>query len=575
MFAETLAPVSRAGVRDSKRLNDYREPVKPRPAATVLLLRDAIDTSKGPFELLMTRRSATASFAPGVYVFPGGALDASDGSDEAKAISKVRSSQSAEQCAFSVAAIREAFEELGVLLAYRPDGSMADSSELTRMDRDQNADFIGQAASHGLRLAVDQVWWLCHWITDRDLPKRFDARFYVARMPSGQTPKADEGEQFEPVWVSPADALERHDAGQFDMIFPTIRTLRRLARLSSIDELLALCSTEKPLFVSSPRGGHYQNKIERFSEEEMQFGELELISPDGRVQHVLDWNYAKPVALTRNVQRLTCPNPGMMTGPGTNTYIVGEPGAYAVIDPGPADDAHVDRIAAAVGNDLKYILCTHAHPDHSPGAARLKALTGAPILGRPWGPRTRRYGIDGPIDVEEHDPAFVPDRTLEDGERVVIGDSTLMAIHTPGHASNHLCFLIEEDGLLFSGDHINSGTTVVINPPDGNMKEYLDALERLVQMPVTYILPAHGWVIGFAEMAMRALVKHRLGREQKVFTVLQSMPGTSVSELVKRVYDDVNVRLHGVAERSLLAHLEKLQQDRRAHSIDGQWSAVR
>lgn len=571
MFAETLAPVSRAGVRDSKRLNDYREPVKPRPAATVLLLRDAADKSKGPFELLMTRRSATASFAPGVYVFPGGALDANDGSPAAAAISKVRLTQSTEQRAFSVAAIREAFEELGVLLAYRPDGSMADSADMALLDRDQNADFVGQLTQHGYRLAVDQVWWLCHWITDRDLPKRFDARFYVARMPAGQSPEADEGEQFEPVWVSPADALARHEAGQFDMIFPTVRTLRRLARLASIDELLALCSSEKPLFVSSPRGGHYKNQVERFSEEEMQFGELELISPDGRIQHVLDWNYAKPIALTQNVQRLTCPNPGMMTGPGTNTYIIGEPGAYAVIDPGPADDAHVDRIALAVGKDLKYILCTHAHPDHSPGAARLKQLTGAPILGRPWGPRTRRHGLDGPLDVEETDPAFVPDRTLDDGERVVVGDSTLLAIHTPGHASNHLCFLIEEDGLLFSGDHINSGTTVVISPPDGNMKEYLDALERLVQMPVTYILPAHGWVIGFAEMAMRGLVKHRLGREQKVFTALNEMPGSTISELVKRVYDDVNVRLHGVAERSLLAHLEKLQYDQRAHCADGRW----
>lgn len=574
MFPETLAPTSRVGVRDSKRLHEYREPVKPRPAATVLLLRDAADPSKGPFEVLMTRRSATASFAPGAYVFPGGALDAADGSEAAQRASSSRNTQSVEQRAFSVAAIREAYEELGVLLAYRPDGSPADASDHVHFDRDQNGDFIGEIAAKGYKLAVDQVWWLCHWITDRDLPKRFDARFYVARMPAGQIPEADEGEQFEPVWVTPADALARHDAGQFSMIFPTIRTLRRLSRLSSIDELIGLCRTEKPLFVSSPRGGQYKGDVERFSEDELQFGELELVIPDGRLLHKLDWNYAAPVPLTRHVQRLTCPNPGMMTGPGTNTYIVGEPGAYAVIDPGPADDAHVDRIAAAVGKDLKYILCTHAHPDHSPGAARLQALTGAPILGRPWGPRKRKYGQDGPLDVEAEDPAFKPDRTLADGERVKLGDTTLLAIHTPGHASNHLCFLIEEDGLLFSGDHINSGTTVVIGPPDGNMREYLDALERLANMPITFILPAHGWVIGFAEMAIRGLIKHRQGREQKVLKSLQAMPGSTLGELVKRVYDDVHSRLHPVAERSLLAHLEKFEQEKTARQVEGRWTAL-
>ena len=574
MFAETLAPASRAGVRAAKQLHTWREPVTPRSAATVLLVRDSADTSKGPFEVLMTRRSDTASFAPGAYVFPGGALDADDGSSAAASVSIARKSQSAEQRAFSVAAIREAFEELGVLLAYRPDGSAAGGNDLSLFDRSQNADFIGQIANKGFRLAVDKVWWLCHWITDRDLPKRFDARFYVARMPADQVPIADEGEQFEPVWVTPADALARHQADQFSMIFPTIRTLRRLASLASIEQLIDQCQTEKPLFVSSPRGGEYKGAVERFSEEEMQFGELELVVPDGRVLHKLDWNYQEPVELLRNVRRLTCPNPGMMTGPGTNTYIVGEAGAYAVIDPGPADDAHVDRIAAAVGGHLKVILCTHAHPDHSPGAARLKQLTGAPIVGQPWGPRTRRYGVDGALDKEEHDPVFMPDRVMADGERIMLGGSTLRAIHTPGHASNHLCFLLEEDGLLFSGDHINSGTTVVINPPDGNMKEYLDALDRLLTLPITFILPAHGWVIGFADGAIRHLIKHRLGREAKVLKGLQALPNSSLGELVKNVYDDVHPRLYPVAERSLLAHLEKLETDKRAKQTKERWLAL-
>ena len=555
--AKTIPPASADGVRPDKRLHPFKEPVTPRPAATVLLLRDASDG----FQVLMTRRSATASFAPGAYVFPGGALDAADGSPRAHRVSQVRDGQSPEQRAFSVAAIREAFEELGVLLAYRGDGALATGRDVAALDRSNDADFLAQIDAGGYRLAVDQVWWLCHWITDRDLPKRFDARFFVARMPPGQTPEADEGEQFEPVWVSPREALDRHEAGSFSMIFPTIRTLRRLAQRRSIDEVIASCTGERPIFVSSPRAAWFRGEVERYGEEEMQFGELELVNPDGRILHSLDWQHEKAVPLTRHVQRLTAPNPGMMTGPGTNSYIVGEPGAYAVIDPGPEDDIHVDRIAALVGKDLKYILCTHAHPDHSPGAARLKALTGAPILGRPWGPRRRNFGNEGLEKQEVEDPAFMPDRTLEDGETLRIGDLTLRALHTPGHASNHLCFLIEEDGLLFSGDHINNGSTVVINPPDGNMVDYLDALERLAKLPLTYILPAHGYVIGFAHQAIRQLIAHRLGRERKVADAVRRIGPATLQELVPAVYDDVRPALYPVASRSLYAHLEKLQSD--------------
>jgi recombination protein RecT len=562
-------PVSGDTVRPSKYLHDWHEPATPRAAATVLLLRDA----PSGLQVLMTRRSATASFAPGAYVFPGGALDESDGSKEAMSLSAVRPGQSPQQRAFSVAAIREAFEELGILLAYRPDGALARQRDLALFDRAQQADFLAQVQAHGFRLAVDQVYWLCHWITDRDLPKRFDARFFVARMPADQEPHADGAEQFEPVWVTPGQALARHEAGQFNMIFPTIRTLRRLARFESVDQVIEQCRGETPQFVSSPRAGFVKGEVERFSEEEMQFGELELVCPDGRVLHSLDWCYDKPVPLTRNVLRLTCPNPGMMTGPGTNTYIVGQAGHWAVIDPGPEDDAHVDRIAAVVGHDLKFILCTHAHPDHSPGARRLSELTKAPILGRPWGPRRRTYG-NTPGETDETDPAFVPDRTLEDGERLVIGDSTLRVIHTPGHASNHLCFVLEEDGLLFSGDHINNGSTVVINPPDGNMIEYLQALKRLQTLTVSFILPAHGYVLGFAQQAIEKLIGHRLAREAKVLRSLQIAGSSSVGDLVKRVYDDTHPALHPVAQRSLLAHLEKLQVEGQARMQQDLWTAV-
>ena len=544
--------------RIEKQLHAWREPATPRPAATILLLRDGEDG----LQVLMTRRSETASFAPGAYVFPGGALDESDGSERARALSAVRSSQTDEQRAFSVAAIREAFEELGVLLVYRPDGGVASQVDVDMLERSTDADFLAQLEDGGYRMAVDRVWWLCQWITDRDLPKRFDARFFIAPMPPGQHPVADEGETFEPVWISPRHALERHERGDFFMIFPTIRTLRRLADMPSVDDVLRACSADRPLWVSSPRGGRLGGDVERFSEHEPPYGELELVVPDGRVLHSLDWQHEQAVPLLSNVQRLTAPNPGFMTGPGTNTYIVGEPGQWAVIDPGPDDEQHVRRIAGIVGDGLKYILCTHAHPDHAPGAAILKRLTGAPILGAPSGPHFRS---------EWH---FTPDRTLTDGERLALGDSTLRVIHTPGHASNHLCFLLEEDRLLFSGDHINNGSTVVIDPPDGDMSAYLEALHRLLHEPIDYILPAHGWVLGPAPEAIRHLISHRKAREAKVLGAVRRARSAPLGQLLPVVYDDVRPQLHAVASRSLLAHLQKLQDEGLVEHAGEHWVAV-
>ncbi|MBS0315926.1 MAG: NUDIX domain-containing protein, partial [Proteobacteria bacterium] len=190
-------------VRPSQRLHAQREPAPLRPAATVLLLRDGRDG----LEVLMTRRSMSASFAPGAFVFPGGGIDANDAAAHAQA--ERRRSQSDEQLTQAIAAIRESFEELGVLLARQSDGTPVAPRQVQALDR--QAPLFAQCAALGLRLAADQVFTLARWITDRDLPRRFDVPFLVARMPSGQQPVADEAEQFEPVWVRPFDALSRHE----------------------------------------------------------------------------------------------------------------------------------------------------------------------------------------------------------------------------------------------------------------------------------------------------------------------------------------------------------------------------
>lgn len=556
--------------RIHQQLHTHREPVATRPAATVLLLRDTPDN--GGLEVLMTRRSGTASFAPGAYVFPGGGIDALDASPETHAAADRRPAQGDLHLTQAIAAIRESFEELGVLLARHTGGPrkglMADAHDIAAINRHQP--FAAQCTARGLRLAADSVYLLAHWTGDRDLPRRFEVPFLVARMPEGQEPVADETEQFEPVWVRPADALARHEAGQFFMIYPTIRTLQRLAKFVSTQAVLDAVAHEQPLWVSCPRAGLLGGTEARYMEDEMPFGELALVCPDGQIVHPLDWQTERAVPLLRNVQRLTAPNPGVMTGPGTNSYLVGDPATgFIAIDPGPADAEHLDKLWRAAGGDIRMIVCTHSHPDHSPGAAPLQALcvqagrAAPPILGLPSAPTARAAS------------AFTPDRSLQNNELLALMGKapegkithTLQVIHTPGHAANHLCLLLQEDGLLFSGDHILNGSTTVIDPPDGNMADYLDSLDRLdalcAEHSVEFILPAHGHVLGGpingARSAIAKLKAHRLAREAKVLAAMQALPDGSMEDWVQHAYDDVPPRMWPVAQRSLLAHVERIR----------------
>lgn len=555
--------------RSTQQLHPFREPVATRPAATVLLLRDATAADgTGGIEVLMTRRSDKASFAPGAYVFPGGGIDALDAAPDTHAAADRRPTQSDRHLTQAIAAIRESFEELGILLARHTDGprqgQMADAQDIAAIDRHQP--FVAQCAARGLRLAADGVFLLAHWITDRDLPRRFDVPFLVARMPEGQEPVADEAEQFEPVWVRPADALARHEAGQFFMIFPTIRTLQRLAAFGSTQAVFDALQSEAPLWTSCPRAGTLAGKEARYMESDMPYGELALVCPDGQIVHPLDWQTERPVPLLRNVMRLTAPNPGVMTGPGTNSYLVGDPATgFIAIDPGPADPEHLDKLWRAAGGDIRMIVCTHSHPDHSPGAAPLQALCvqagkpPPPILGLPSAPTARAAS------------QFTPDRLLQNNELLKLDGSageakithTLQAIHTPGHAANHVCLLLVEDGLLFSGDHILNGSTTVVDPPDGNMADYLDSLDRLdavcAEHGVEFILPAHGYVLGDARGAIAKLKTHRLAREAKVLAAMQALPQGSMEDWVRHAYDDVPPRMWPVAQRSLLAHVERIR----------------
>ena len=509
----------------------------------------------------MTRRSAQASFVPGGYVFPGGGLETQDGQDGLPVLARPAMPAAERQAA--IAAVRETFEEMGLLLAVHADGRSATRADVQALDR--SAPLWPQLAARSLRLDLRGVWLLAHWTADPVVSKRFAVPFFIALAPQGQTPVADEREQFEPVWVSSGKALQQHADGQMPMIYPTLRTLERLAAYPDTVALLAAVQ-DGPLWRSMPRSGRMGGKEYRCMENDPAYSELALLCPDGQAQHALDWQSAQAVALRKNVLRLTAPNPGVMTGPGTNSYLIGEAATgFIAIDPGPDDAGHVQRLWAAAGGDIRWIVCTHSHPDHAPGAWLLQALcakaTGAkpPVLGLPSGP-----------DAPEHSQ-FQPDGLLQDQELLTLtgqGENgkivhTLQALHTPGHTQNHLCLLLVEDGLLLTGDHILSGSTTIINPPDGNMADYLDSLQRLdavcAEHAVQFLLPAHGYVLGQARQVIAQLTAHRLGREAKVLAAMRQAPQGDAEDWVALAYADTPPALWPLAQRSLLAHVERIR----------------
>jgi len=270
-----------------------------------------------------------------------------------------------------------------------------------------------------------------------------------------------------------------------------------------------------------------------------------------------------PFALNSRVRRLVAPNPGVMTGAGTNTYLLGEE-RVAVLDPGPAIPEHIDAILQTAGDRIRWIVCTHTHPDHSPAWQAVAQATGAEVIGAL------------PADDMFQDDTFKPTRELQHDDVLATPEFTLRAVHTPGHVSNHFCFFLEEEKMLFAGDHIMNGSTVVIIPPSGDMKAYIESLQLLQRYETKLIAPGHGEVMEDSRAVVDWLVKHRLKRESKVIDGLRHTGRTSLDELVKVVYDDVNTSLHKMAKLSLSAHLIKLHQENRAlhHPGDDSWEML-
>ena len=257
--------------------------------------------------------------------------------------------------------------------------------------------------------------------------------------------------------------------------------------------------------------------------------------------------------------RVLARNPGMMTGPGTNSYLFGKD-RLTGIDPGPEDQEHLQALlqaARSLDKPIEQVIVTHTHRDHSPGALALVAATGARCLG----PSVPDDGLQ--------DETWQADRQLSEGDQVDCGGVMLEVVETPGHVGNHLCYL-SEGGLLFTGDHLIQGSTVVIAPPSGSMQAYFASLRKLQNRGITLMAPGHGDVINDPETTLEHTLSHRQQREDKVLDALSDAP-QALGVLVKAVYDDVPEFLHGVAQFSLHAHLIKLAEDGKAREAEAGW----
>jgi glyoxylase-like metal-dependent hydrolase (beta-lactamase superfamily II) len=264
------------------------------------------------------------------------------------------------------------------------------------------------------------------------------------------------------------------------------------------------------------------------------------------------------VSVGQGVRRIVAGNAGLMTGPGTNTYLLGTR-AVAVLDPGPDDARHLEAILVAGGPSIRWVVVTHTHLDHSPLVGQIVERTGARVVGLP------------PPDDGRQDVTFSPDHLPGDGERLAVGDCRLIAIHTPGHASNCVCYLLESERLLFTGDHVLEGVSPVILPPDGDMSAYLHSLDKLRSQKFERIAPGHGGVIERGKDNLASLRAHRIGREDKVMRSLSKVGVATLETLTPLVYDDVGIERHRWARLTLEAHLIKLAREGRVSERDGHW----
>lgn len=482
--------------------------VEARDAATLAILRD------GPtgLEVLVTVRPRWLRFMGGATVFPGGALSPSDADprwERASSLSEAEagaiSASKDRALASFVCAVRESFEEVGFVIG---DGVLP----LDRNEAEEGAEFLEACLRNDAVLSLDRLVFAGRWVTPQGAPVRFDTRFFCVRAPEGWEPRPDPREVESASWVTPQAALDELSRGEALMAPPTIEMLQLLAKHDDVESVLDNISSE-------------------------------ALTGAGRLISAR----ASPL-----VHVVVAPNPGIMTGPGTNTYIVGA-GPTFVIDPAVDDDDYIDEVVKRAG-EVAAILITHRHSDHVGGAAALAARTGAPV---------RAFGSQRAGDAE-----VVP---IGEGDVLEAGGISLETFHCPGHAVDHLCWWMEDAASLFAGDNVLGEGTAVIAPPDGNMADYLGSLRRLLDLHTDRIYPGHFRWLDDGTNVIQGYIDHRTEREAQVVDAL-SGDGVTVEEIVGRVYADVPEHLHPIAAYSVLAHLEMLEEQGKVERRKDLWA---
>lgn len=505
-----------------------RPPVEPRPAAGVVLARDA---PRGP-EVLLVRRRSDLGFGAGAYVFPGGTLDPEDSSPRWRMHAAGWEAHGPEVAPFAVTACRELFEETGVLLAVGPGGSAALHPGAVRQMRAARAGgrgFLELVAGAGLRLDLGRLALCARWITPVPLSRRYDARFFLAEAPPGVDVVTQAGELIEHVWVRPTDALARYGAGGLPMLFPTATTLRWLEGGSSAAEWAARFrpGAVRPILPRLRRLG----------------GEVRPLIPGTR-------EYVEGA-----LRVVRAPNAGPLTLDGTCAYLVGAR-EVAVIDPGPADRAHLDAIVRALpaGARVTAVALTHAHPDHSEGAAPLAERVGAPVCAS--APTLEKLGLSGA-------------RAVAPGDTIEFEGDSLVVLPAPGHSADHVAYLWPEAGALFCGDVILGEGSALVAPPDGDLTHYLATLRRFRELDLLWIYPGHGPAVADPRSKIDEYVDHRMERERQILAALNAGAAT-LAEIRARVYGELEPDLARAAEWNVEAHLRKLErEDRVVRSADG------
>ncbi len=518
-------------------------PAQPRLAASVVLVRRG---TTGP-EVFWVRRGAALKFAGGFYAFAGGRVDEADHALPLT-MPQGRAQLAPDESASLAAAARELFEETGVLavpnaarvpLTERESVRTQLTARPSEGKKESSAPLFAQLlAAHDLRVDASLFHPAGRWITPPSATTRFDTRFYLLELPEGERAEVWPGELADGEWIAPARALARWDKATALLHPPAWHTLRSLAHTAerSTDPLAAL-----PLLQNPSRAG-WALPICDFVVEQVEF--------------------------QRGVMMVPLLTPTLPPATHTNCLLLGDD-ELLIVDPGSPWAGEqallaraLDRLEA-VGRRARGILLTHHHFDHVAGAMALSHARGLPILAH----RETATRLERDVRI---------DRLIEDGDELPYGPRGFRALHLPGHTQGDLCLVENESGAVIAGDLVAGGSTVVIDPPDGHMGDYLRSLARLIDQAPQTLYPAHGQVLAGGETLLRGTIAHRLEREAKVLAALMGAGEPSLpSQLVPAAYAEISPALHPLAERSLLAHLLKLvEEGRAAQDAEGRFQIV-